>query len=751
MTAWGFKPIFDSYLVVALLTAGMLLLLSVRPRLQHAAGRRSRILLALRVALILLVALAMLRPTRINSVREPQKAVLLVLFDKTRSMSLPDAAGKKSRWDAQQGALERIMPFLKDPGQQLEIKTYAYDSDLHAIEPSAIATAQPEGDQTDIGSNLYEAVKRELGKRVLGVLLLGDGAQTAFVPRIELQQAARELQRLDYPLNTVTFGPTGDAVQARDIAMENLPERYTVFVKNELPIVGSLRVRGYVNREVPVELIIDGPAGERQVLGPVRVTAREDDELVPVAMDFTPQKPGEYKLTLRAAEQPGELVTRNNELSAFLTVLEGGLRVLYLHGDLLGEQRVLRRSIAASPDIQLDSVFVDPRNRENWPLSLDDELKPPKFDVLLVENIDSSAFGQKNLNSIVAAISAGKGFMMIGGYHSFGAGGYQGTPLADALPVRMGRFERQDVSPESTVVRDLHIWDEIAMQPARSHPVTRLASATDNLQVWSTLPALQGANRVLVKPSGQVLLESPEGVPLLVAGQYGRGRVLAFAGNTTTRWWQYGRQREHRRFWRQVVLWLAARQELNKSDVWIKLPQRRFYPGAEITFEGGAKSAFGDALVDAQYTAELVDSEGKRQPIELTNSEQQVSGAIESLEQPGDYLIELTVRQEGALVGVARASFQALDRDVELSNSTAGHEQMARLANATKDAGGGPLAAEQLADWVDQLRERLPQLDVEVQKKWQFGDTSLDAWLFFLIFAALLTGEWVLRKRWGLV
>ena len=64
-----------------------------------------------------------------------------------------------------------------------------------------------------------------------------------------------------------------------------------------------------------------------------------------------------------------------------------------------------------------------------------------------------------------------------------------------------------------------------------------------------------------------------------MAGEYGKGRVLAFAGNSTYRWWNYGRQSEHRRFWRQVILWLAQRDDAAQNDVWIKLPQRRYDPG----------------------------------------------------------------------------------------------------------------------------------------------------------------------------
>ena len=81
------------------------------------------------------------------------------------------------------------------------------------------------------------------------MLLLGDGAQTAFDPQVETQQAARKL-RDDFaaPLYTVTFGLAGDAAQARDVAIDRLDEQFTVFVKNELVVRGIVRVRGYAKQ-----------------------------------------------------------------------------------------------------------------------------------------------------------------------------------------------------------------------------------------------------------------------------------------------------------------------------------------------------------------------------------------------------------------------------------------------------------------------------------------------------------------------
>mgnify|MGYP005843640723 CR=1 FL=1 len=754
MTHWTFQPILDSYLSVALLTLCMVFALLVPPAFGRLNRARRRTLLALRAGVILLVLLAMLRPTRIGTTAQPQSATVLLLFDQSRSMLLPHASGNKSRWQAQREAIAQAEKELRALASEMNLKAFGYDRQLHPAECSQGRIAlpgQPTGDETDIGSALDDAVQQQLGQRLAAAILLGDGAQTAFAPRIEVQEAGRTLARLDCPLYTVCFGPPGDTTQARDVWIENLPEQYTVFVKNELIVKGILRARGFVNQPILVELIVEDPAGGQATAGTQRLQPQEDGQPLGVQIRYTPSQPGQYKLTLRAQQQPGELVTSNNQLSAFLTVLEGGLRVFYVYGDRLGEQRILRRSLDASPDMQLDDLFVDPKNRDRWPVDLGNALTQPGFDVLILESVDAAALGEASLRLMAQAVDRGKGLLMIGGFHSFGAGGYYGTPLADVLPVVMGRLERQDFELDKPISSDLHLRGPLPMLPTSAHPITSLGRDEENLAVWRSLPPLLGANRLKEKPRSQVLAATPAGDPLLIAGDYGPGRVLAFAGDSTHRWWQYGRQAEHRRFWRQVILWLAHRDDVPQDNVWIKLAQRRFNPGSRVTFTAGATSAAGDAIPGASISARCTAPGGPQQPLRLAADKDQVTATLDRVDQPGDYLIEVEATQAGRPLGKARANFQVLDRDAELSNPAANYDLMARLAGATKEAGGSPVAPEQLPELLREIRARRPQLQVEVQSRWQLADTALDAWLFLLLFLSVLTAEWAARKHWGLV
>jgi hypothetical protein len=293
------------------------------------------------------------------------------------------------------------------------------------------------------------------------------------------------------------------------------------------------------------------------------------------------------------------------------------------------------------------------------------------------------------------------------------------------------------------------------MIPTRPHPITRLAPGDENLKVWESLPRLQGANLFRtrnLKPRAQVLAESPAGDPLLVAGEYGTGRVLAFAGDSTSRWWQFGRQSEFRRFWRQTILWLAQRDESQRNEVWVQLSQRRLPVGATASFKAGARSAAGDVLTGAVFTAELVAPGGSRRPLLVSASGGgEVSGEIGELSAPGDYRVEVRVSDEGQPAGSAQASFQVLDLDVELGNPAADFDLLARLAMQTRDAGGRPVSPEELPQLMRDIQQRQRESEVEVQTRWQLGDAPGHTWLFLLAFVGALTAEWYLRKRWGLV
>ena len=291
------------------------------------------------------------------------------------------------------------------------------------------------------------------------------------------------------------FGQARALDQARDVALADLRAPNVVFVKNQLDIEAVCQLDGFVGQDVLVQLAVETTPSKMEVVDSVRLRAEENGDRLPVHLKYLPESAGERKITLKVAPQTGELVTTNNETSTFVTVLDGGLKVLYLNGAIQPDLKWLRRSLDASPDMNVEYQFIDARKPETRPKDLIERFLPGKYDVYIVGDLDATALTGTELAALADTIERGAGFIMVGGYHSFGAGGYALTPLGDVLPVDMDRFERQNFGEE--IRADLHLPDKppIKMRPTRlgqSHSVMQLAAGADNKAAWEQLPASTG-------------------------------------------------------------------------------------------------------------------------------------------------------------------------------------------------------------------------------------------------------------------
>ena len=746
-----FYPIADSFTLVALVALVLGALLLLKPARGEMNVRRRIVLNMVRAAVIGLVVLAMLRPTLVYTETRKEKATLVVLIDQTRSMSVPDALAGKTRWDALRSALGDAAPALKDLARDFEVRAYAFDDQVHAAQfakGKIDLPEKPEGRQTAIGAAIADALRLEAGKRLLGMILLSDGTQRALAPRdLPAQIAATQLKHEGDKLFTVVFGQSRGLGEAQDVAVKELLANSTVFAKNELSVAGQIRVDGYVNREIPVRLLFETAPGKMEVVDQQNVKATADGQVIPVQFKFIPQVPGEFKLTLEAVAQPGELSITNNQLSTFVNVLKGGLNVLYIEGSLRVEQKFIRRALDASHDIHVDFVRIDAQHPETRPPDLAERLRSGKYEVYILGDVDSTAFRESELKDLAETVEKGAGLIMLGGFHSFGPGRYSETPLANVLPVVMDRLDRQNF--DDPIRGDLHWPGPLQMEPTalglRHFALMLAAGQEENAALWSRLPPLEGANQFLrLAPGAVVLADAGQGKPLLVAHTFGTGRVLAFGGDSTWRWWMHGFESADKRFWRQIVLWLARKDQSMEGSVWVKLEKRRFAPTEHVEFTAGAQTAGSEPIKDADYKAEIVLPDGSRTPLSLVRQDEQMAGSFQQTQAAGDYAIEVAATEKDKLLGTARARFTVFPQDLELDNASADATAMESLAAMT---GGQALAPEQLSELIERLAHQTQHLEVQQETK----KTFWDQWPFFLTLVGLLTVEWYLRKRWGLV
>jgi hypothetical protein len=164
---WSLYPIADSFLLVAAAALVLFALLVVGPSRARVARGRRRVLLGLRAGVIVLIVVAMLRPTLVYTRTEKEAATLVVLVDASRSMTVPDQVGGKTRWDALRRTLADAQPALSALDEDVELAVFTFDAGAHPAEVQRGVVRlpdAPDGDETAIGAVLEDVLRSQAGK-----------------------------------------------------------------------------------------------------------------------------------------------------------------------------------------------------------------------------------------------------------------------------------------------------------------------------------------------------------------------------------------------------------------------------------------------------------------------------------------------------------------------------------------------------------------------------------------------------------
>ncbi|NBT12854.1 MAG: hypothetical protein EBS56_04610 [Planctomycetia bacterium] len=752
----SFDPV-GSWAALATVTAALaLVLFAVGPdRTRVTAGRRLA-LVGIRMAAFLALVACMLRPTIVATKQARQPGTVLVLADASESMTVADGLNGQTRWQELVAALGVARPAARALVSEtnLDVALWRFDREARSVPPQdddpfplGAWQAGPTAGETAIGAALDDGLRALAGRSIAGVIVLSDGAQHAYPPRDQPpQNVARRLADAGVPLWSITFGQQRGEGQGRDAAVSNLAVSETAYLGNAVEVAGRVRLEGLADRDVVVKLLVEGAAGRLEEAARTVVRGGREGVEEAVRLTWTPRDVGERKLVMVVESQEGETVTTNNELSTFVEVVDGGLRVLYLEGALRVEQRFLRRVLSASPDMQVDFQWIDSTRRDRWPIDLERTLASD-HDVFLIGDLDAAALRPRDLETILGKVREGAGIGLLGGFHAFEAGGWASSALGPLMPFAPDRLARQPF--DQPIRPSLHLEGPLQVVPdARFGGVSILRLGQTDAETraaWQRMPALDGANDLgRLVPEAKSLAGTADGRPLLVARDFGTGRVAAFAADSTWRWAMQGAGEQHRRFWRQFVLWLARRDGTEADSLWVRLGQRRIAPGMTISCDAGMTKPDGTAVADVEIDAVAVSPEGRPRPVRLPRRGEGFSGMLADFAEPGDWKLVVKASRPGLPPVERAARFTVVRQDLELANPRANPLLMRQLAESTA---GGTRAPEELPEIFDEIRNQPAAF--ETLEQW--SATPWDSWPAFLVMVGLLILEWILRKRFGLV
>jgi uncharacterized membrane protein len=165
--------------------------------------------------------------------------------------------------------------------------------------------------------------------------------------------------------------------------------------------------------------------------------------------------------------------------------------------------------------------------------------------LLSPDTFERSRTMPNRLHLIRDYVAGGGGLVMIGGYLTFqgidAKARYAGTAVEEALPVTMLTVDDRVEAPESVAPHVVGV----------DHPIVAGLPLA-----W---PALLGYNRIVARPGASVVATVGDD-PLLVAGEFGSGRAVAFASDCGPHWAppEFCEWEGYARLWQGIAAWAGG-------------------------------------------------------------------------------------------------------------------------------------------------------------------------------------------------
>lgn len=741
---------------------------------RHLIGPRPvRVGLGVVRALVILTVAALLAGPMVKVLdRDTMEDWLLVLVDRSASMTIEDArldpervvgGAAVSRDAALRGALQRQAKVFGDPRfvHDRQVAWLGFDTTTRPLDPPGehgVLWDEPAGQGTGIRTAIEQALQRAAGRPLAGIVLISDG-------RTAQSTGPGLVRRLTQRGARVFVVPVGGDLAPLDVAVGRVVAPKRAFIKDDVPVAVDielnpadahidaerLRVRlvDALTEKVLDERPADGSGSVRQVvlsgrsasIGPVRWHV----EAVYDAPDPSRQ---------------ADPVPLNNRRVVEIEMLNQPVRVLYVEGYPRWEYRFLQsllvREKGLSSSMMLlsaDASFAQegdepitrlPTRPQEW----------SRYDVVIMGDVPPEALSADQMAMLRDHVAVrGAGLLWVGGEHHT-PHRYEATPLADALPMRQ---------PGAVAVAQTGA--PVAMFPwpaAAALNVLQLGDVPGGGAGWpAEMPPLWWAQDLgPLKSVAEVLAASasdpsaPEALPLVVRMRFGSGQSVYVATDETWRWRRGRGEAWYGPFWTGLLRMLGRhRIQQGGRDVGFELAHRRIELGQHVVVEVHIEDAM---LLERDLQA-----------IEVSiRRDGQTDGAV--LEQ----LALRPQRRAGDAAAVGRVSYRATWRptvagrlrlrvtepalddldlvqgievmppDAELRHTRPDHERLAALA---ADTGGAVIPLGHLDRLVAAVTSRAESSDNDLT------EPMWDSPLALILVLLLLTVEWVGRKLVRLV
>lgn len=741
--------------------------------------RRARWIIGLRLCALALLVWILIEPAWVRKTEREIKREVVVVMDDSGSMHLKDDGAEATRIAIGEAALAKSK-IVEKLGEKLRVRVVRA---ARSVRAEGEAVAEGWGDATDLASALGTVLEQVPPDELAGVLMVSDGRHNR-PERVE--DVARRFGILDAPVGIVAVGNPEPPRDASILAVR-APE--AIHLGDRMRVSADLKFDGYKGGTAKVRL----RRGEK-LLEEKEISIPQDHHREEVKFAQVPDQGGVGDYQIEIAAMEGERFKENNLWEFETSITDARTNVLIVESHPRWEFRYLRNLFyGRDKSVHLQYVLLHPdeidgqgdvaipasasrpfgeaqatrlpANEEEW----------KKFDVIIVGDVDAKAMDDSTWKIISRCVNERAALLvMIAGPRSMPheIDSEAGRAL---VPAELAYGHRNYFNEGGDDFR----FDLTA--DGRNHPVTQQGDGdVANERVWAGFPDLQWRHPVTgLKEGAEVLLTAASAEPdtvtsgaslasalddmakrrereaksaLLVTRQTGKGKVALLLTDRTWRLREGAGDLYHHRFWGNLVRW-GAGPILRSGGIRARLgtDQLTYTPDDRAKVTARLRDTSMKPVDDSSLHAEVLRDGKVLANVAMAavpGSNGLYEANLDRFSQAGRYEIRLRgshadplIKEDGA--NELKTGFRVVGSrgPVELAETTLNLPLLQTIADLS---GGKVVAPDKTADLTSLfLTDKNAREGVRETALWDSG------WVMALL-AALLTGEWVIRRAGGL-
>jgi uncharacterized membrane protein len=751
-------------------------------RSESRLSQRRRVLMGVCQGLALLMLIVIiLKPVAVIRQTKPYKRTILVLLDTSRSMLTEDTrstaeevaraakalgklpleksltndevddvrqeVGPVSRIDLARAMLEHPeIKLLENLNKDYQVRFFTFDDQVRpeggAENPTEwLESRAADGETTQVGEAMTEAVARYPGQEIAGVVVFSDFASLKGQDPVE---AARNLEEQGIPVFPIPIGLPAPP----DIQVQRVIAPEVVFKGDHVPLRVQFKSSGFKGSSIELSLTIDSELSSSQQIE-LKGGVQFADFMFTPKSDST----GSVELNLAIPALAAETSVENNSLARKVRIIDEKIKVLYIEGMPRWEYRYLRWVLMRDPRIDVRFLMTqgDPalaagsnQHLSGFPEDVKDAFK---FDLIILGDVPASYFNATQLSLIDDLVKKSGGSLLMVAGPMAAPVSYRDTPIETMLPVNLGTGQWESL--------DSDVYPRVA-KGGRESPVSMLSLSGDvdeNDRIWSrvrplyAVPQLGGA-----KSGATVLMTLPKSdeqlpdYPLVSWQRYGNGKSLFVA---TEELWRMRREvgrKFHERFWGQTIQFLTLSRLLGQNkQISVDTEDDTYSAGEPVKLYANVLDESFEPDPRESYTV-VIEQKGAPE----TQAQVKLMPVPNSLGMfSGEYLAD----EDGTYV------VRTEDTDAEISNQAEFDVATLPMEDRVKEmradvvrqiaelSGGKNLTLSELKTFPASELGEAEELSTPVQMEKELWDI----WPLFVLLVAFSGTEWYFRRRDNLV